>query len=152
MKKFNFRFKAVEKVRQIELDQQIKALALAQQKAQAIEAEIRKMHEMIRLEIERVRKSLISNWSDLEKDMQQVSADFRKNMRAQIDKKRQELMLALQAIERERRKLVQKKKNKQVMEKLHEKEKEDYYAEVRKEETRQLDEAGAALYTITPRD
>ena len=149
MKKFDFRFKAVEQVRQVELDHQIRVMGLAQQKAAAIENGSRKMQEQIRLEIDRVRKGL-SQFSHIQKDMQLVSSDFRKNMRAQINQKRHELMLALQAIERERRKLVQKKKSTQVMEKIHEIEREDYYAEVRKEETRQMDEAGAALWIIDP--
>jgi len=149
LKKFRARFLNVEKVRKIELDRQIKEMALAQRRAQAIELEIRGMHEKIRLEIERVRKG-ITGFSHLEKDMQLISADYRKTTRAQIDSKRQELMLALQAIERERRKVVEKQKRKKIITKLNEHERDDYEENIRREEMRQLDEVGSNSWNFTP--
>ena len=150
MKKFQFRFKAVERVREIELDRQIREMALAQKKVQEIEQEIRGLHERVRQEIERVRKRL-GDFNHLEKDMQMISAEFRNTIRAQIDGKRQELMLALQAVERERRKVVERKKKLQAMEKLHEKEKENYVQEARQTETRELDEVSSNLWGWDPR-
>lgn len=149
MKKFQARFLSVEKVRKIELERQIKEMALAQVRAQAIEQEIRSMHERIRLEIERVRKG-ITGLSHLEKDMQLISAEYRKTTRAQIDSKRKELMLALQAIERERRKVVEKQKRKKIITKLNEREREEYEENVRREEMRQLDEVGSNNWNYTP--
>lgn len=149
MKKFKARFLNLEKVRKIELDRQIKEMALAQRKAQEIELEIRKLHERIRLEIERVRSGLVG-FSHLEKDMQLVSADFRKNTRTLIDAKRKDLILALQAIERERRKVVEKQKRKKIITKLNEHERDDYEENIRREEMRQLDEVGSNSWNYTP--
>jgi len=150
LKKFQARFLSVEKVRKIELDRQIKEMALAQRRAQAIEQEIRSMHERIRLEIERVRKG-ITGLSHLEKDMQLISADYRRTTRAQIDEKRKELMLALQAIERERRKVVEKQKRKKIITKLNEHEREEYEENIRREEMRQLDEVGSNNWSYNPK-
>lgn len=145
MKKFEFRFKAVERVREIELDRQIREMALAQKKVQEIEQEIRTLNDRIRVEIDRLRKRL-GDFNHLEKDVQMISAEFREAMRSQIDGKRKELMLALQAVERERRKVVERKKKLQAMEKLHERERENYVQQSRQTETRELDEISSNLW------
>jgi flagellar export protein FliJ len=149
VKKFEFRFRAVERVREIELDRQIREMAVAQKKVQEIEAQIKSMQERVRHELDRVRKR-VSAMDHLEKDMQLISADFREGIRKCIDEKRQELMLALQAVERERRKVVERKKKLQAMEKLHEREKEIYVEESKRAEMRELDEVGSTLWHRDP--
>jgi flagellar export protein FliJ len=149
LKKFDFRFKAVERVREIELDRQIREMALAQKRVQEIEQEIRSLNERIRLEIDRLRTKM-GDFNHLEKDMQMISAEFRETIRSQIDAKRKELMLALQAVERERRKVVERKKKLQAMEKLHERERENYVQQSRQTETRELDEISSNLWGWDP--
>lgn len=151
MKKFKFRFEAVEKVRKSELDRQVRAMAEAQRKVAQIEGEIRDLQQSIRLEIDRARLQIQSS-SELDSEVQTLSSDFRRAVRSQIDLKRKELVEALHQLERERRKLVEKSKNKKAMERLRENEKEKHYGELRKEEVRQLDEVGANLFVYHSND
>lgn len=143
MKKFRFKFKAVEKVRRIATERQMKELALAIKAQEAIEYQIRELEFQLSQEIDRLSQVATSGEPD---QMQELSVNYRKHLRGQIQKKRDELLTARQRVLLERRKLVEKSKDQKAIEKLKEKERDRYHDEVRKAEVKEMDEVAGSIW------
>lgn len=149
MKKFRFRFEAVEKVRELEREMQIKQVALANQEVERIESEIQGLEERLQQEVNRLNSG--DNGFLANESMRALSSNFRREMRRQIQVKKQELLEARTEVIRERRKLVERQKKKKAMEVLREKEQERYYEEQSKIEAMELDEISGNYFSYRNR-
>lgn len=150
MKKFKFKFSAVEKVRKIEQERQIKAVALAQKKVSEIEAQIEKKKALIQGEINRIQG--VGGKDALNEKLRELSIQYREELRQQIIRKKKELLEAKQIEIRERRELVERQKKKKAMEVLREKEQEKYYDESRKSELQEMDEVSSSTWAYRCRN
>lgn len=150
MKKFKFKFDAVEKVRKIEQERQIKAVAIAQKKVSEIEAQIEKKKNLIQSEIDRIQS--LGGRDALNEKLRELSIQYREELRQQIVRKNKELLEAKQIEIRERRELVERQKKKKAMEVLREKEQEKYYDESRKSELQEMDEVSSNTWAYRCRN
>lgn len=143
MKKFKFRFDAVERVRKIETELQMKELALAMKRQERLEAEIQNLNLLLQEEIERARS--YSEYRNSEQ-LSILSIHYRDNLNLQIQEKKKELHEAKREVIAERRRLIEKSKAEQAIEKLKEKEKENHYDEFQKEEGKSNDEIASNFW------
>lgn len=148
MKKFKFRFEAVERVRKIETEKQMKELALAIQKQEEIEAQIRDLELKIDNELLRIRDLALRGVED---EVRDLSVHFRNHLKSQIRQKREELLRAKHEVLRERKKLIERSKNQKIIEKLKEREKEKHHDELRKIENKEMDEVASNLWSYLRR-
>lgn len=144
MKKFKFRFEAVEKVRKIEMEKQVKAVSLAERGVLRIESQIADLEAKLQNELKRL-ESLVEE-SRLEEEMRELSIHFRENVKRVIRQKKHELLEAKQKLIRERRELIERQKKKKALEILRNKEEETYYDELSKMEAKALDESVAQYW------
>jgi|GEM_PF-4706847 len=149
MKRFKFRFKAVEELRALELERQVKEVALAQRELMRIEAEIENLEARVVNEIKRIQNAPMDD--HLNEEVRELSVNFRKEMRRQIALKRQEALEAKRVLILERRKLIERQKKKKAMEILREKDREHYYEEQNRIETREMDEISSNLWIYRKR-
>ena len=106
MRKFQFRFAGVQKVKKIKLDLQ----------------------------------------GNFTLQMRILSENFREEIRRQIRKKEKEIIQLRTRAEVERRKLVERQRDKQVYDKLEEREMDLYEEEYKREQTKDMDEVASILY------
>lgn len=147
MKRFEFRFEAVAKVRRIEMERQARALAEAQIKVQQIENEIKQIEldrdkEVVRL------KDLVAK-GNFAKQMFELSESYRTGLKKKLNWKRHELRDAEQLVREERDKLIEKEKRRKVIEKVRERDFENYTEEMRRDETKRMDETAGLLWGRT---
>lgn len=140
MKKFHFKLQSVDRVRKIALDQQRKVFSEAQQKVRMLEDERLELIRRLEQEVQRQRAA-----SRLE-DLPELSRNFKKVVRSEILKKDQEILSAKHEVFKQRNLMNERLKDKRVMEKLQEKEKEKYDEELNKLLSQSMDEAGIRLW------
>jgi flagellar export protein FliJ len=143
LRKFKFKFDAVERVRKIETELQMKELAIALKRQERIDAEIENLSILLADEIQRARTSIDYRNSD---QLSMLSVRYRDNLNQQIQEKKKELLEAKREVVAERRHLIEKSKAEQVIEKLKEKEKEKHDDEIRKEESKINDETASNFW------
>ena len=140
MKKFHFKLQSVDRVRKIALDQQRKVFFEAQNKVRLLEDERLELIRRLEQEVQRQRAA-----SRLE-DLPELSRNFKKVVRAEILKKDKEILSAKHEVFKQRNLMNERLKDKRVMEKLREKEKEKYDEELNKLLSQSMDEAGIRLW------
>ena len=144
MKKFKFRFQAVEKLRRLEMEFQVKEVALAERKLLEIESQIEDRERKLREEVLRLKQ--IDLREIRSEALKALSSNYREELRRQVKKLKLDALHAKAEVIRERRKLVEKQKKLRAMEVLEEKDKERYYAELNKLETQELDEISSNFW------
>ena len=144
MKKFKFRFQAVEKLRRLEMEFQVKEVALAERKLLEIESQIEDRERKLREEVLRLKQIGLSEIRN--EALKALSSNYREELRRQVKKLKLDALHAKAEVIRERRKLVEKQKKLRAMEVLEEKDKERYYAELNKLETQELDEISSNFW------
>ncbi|PIR22439.1 MAG: hypothetical protein COV44_07685 [Deltaproteobacteria bacterium CG11_big_fil_rev_8_21_14_0_20_45_16] len=144
MKKFKFRFQAVEKLRRLEMEFQVKEVALAERKVLEIESQIEDRERKLREEILRLKQIDLSEIRN--EVLKALSSNYREELRRQVKKLKFDALNAKAEVIRERRKLVEKQKKLRAMEVLEEKDKERYYAELNRLETQELDEISSNFW------
>jgi flagellar FliJ protein len=144
MKRFEFRFAAVAKVRRVEMERQARALAEAQAKERALEKQIEEIQAIQKSEVGRL-KSLAES-GQLSHQMMEVSEHYRNALKKKQNMARHQLRDCREMVERERQKLIEKEKARQVMEKVREKDYEAYIEEGRRDETQRMDEISSMLW------
>jgi len=143
MKKFEFRFEAVSKVRRIEMERQARVMAEAQMKVKEIESQILSIQNFQGAEVKRLQS--VTSLGHFTEQMMMLSDSFRGDLKKQLNFKRHELRDWENKVREERAKLVEKEKRRQVIEKLREKDLENYKEEWRKDETKRMDEVASQL-------
>jgi flagellar FliJ protein len=138
MKSFKFRLETVLKIRGIERDQQARALALAQREALQIRDEILEMKRRLIEELQRIKR--LSGEGNFTEQILRLSGDYREDLKRKIEKRTQDLNQAAARIEKEREKLIERQKARKAMEKLEEKDRENYELEQRINERKEVDE------------
>ncbi len=150
MKKFKFPLESVLKIRKIEMDQQAKALALAQNQAIEIREKIFSLKKDGDAEVYRLKHLALSG--QINEQMTFVSVQYRNELKRQIQKKTEELNQALRRVEEERRKLVERQKKKKALENLEEKQRENHNEEQRKAENQDMDELAGSRWAYADSD
>ena len=144
MKKFEFRFESVAKVRLIEMERQARALAVAQMKVKKIEDEIAEIWARQDEEVQRQKRVIAEG--RFEEQLVHLSDRFRSGLKKVLTNKRNELRDAENQVTIERDKLLEKERRRKVIEKVRERDLETYEEERKKDETKIMDEvAGLAL-------
>lgn len=138
MQKFQFRFKAVSKVRRIEMERQAKALAAAQADVVRAKTEVAHLKQLIDEEVHRVQD--LVHRGVFESQLLDLSQTYKKGLKFRIDEKIAQQKEFEKKVEQERLKLVEKEKRKKVFDKLEERERETYEEDLRKFECREMDE------------
>ncbi len=144
MKKFQYRFETVAKVRRIEMERQSRIFAETELKVKQIEAEMRELIELQDQEVARLKA--LANRGEILEQLVPIYVRYRENLKRTWSKKRNELRDWQKKAEVERLKLVEKETQRKVMEKLREKDFEIYEEERRKEEIKDQDEVASMLW------
>lgn len=144
MKKFKFRFEAVEKVRRIEMEQQIKEVSLAERKVDRIQSEISQLDQKIAQERNRVKAA--DGMPVLSEILHELSINYVENLRRLIKEKKEALLFAQQELIRQRRQLVEKQKKKKAMEVLREKDEARYYEDMERQLQEQMDDISTKFW------
>lgn len=144
MKKFKFRFQAVERVRKIEMELQAKDLALANQRVNELQQEKEGLEFKLRSERDRLRERTLSEaWGER---LVETSRAYQKDLESRIRAKMDEIVEAKQQVVKERKELIERQKKKTAIDKLKEREQERYYEEQRRQETKMLDEVSTTRF------
>jgi len=144
MKRFQYRFESVAKVRKIEMEKQARVMAEAQLRVKKIQDEMADIARRLDDEVQRLQKVWQSGkWED---QLLQISSAFRDGIKKHLVKKKQELREAEAKVEVERRKLIDKERGRQVMEKIRERDYESYLEEKKKDEAKEMDEVASQRF------
>jgi len=138
VKRFEFRFQSVAKVRKIEMERQARVLAEAQMKVKEIEAQIEALKQKNQDEVARLQDLAIRG--QIPRQMMQLSVMFREQIKRDFKKRLIELREAEAKVREEREKLIEKEKARKVMEKVKERDFENYAEERRRLESKTIDE------------
>jgi flagellar FliJ protein len=149
VKKFKFRLETVAKVRRIEMEQQAKVLALIFQQIAQVKVQIEEFKQLAKEEILRVQT--LSNLGNFTDQMVLVSLNYREGLKRKVIAKLKEIEALELRAEQEKVILIEKTKRKKVIEKLEEREKEQYELETRKTETKDMDEIAGILRDHHPK-
>ena len=125
------------------MEKQARAVALAQQNIIQVQAQINDLYLRTKQEIDRLRE--LAQLGDITSQLMETSMNYRNELKRQIAKKNQELRVCKEKLEQEQRRLIEKEKAKRVFDKFKEKEQEQYEDDVRKTETKALDEIAGIL-------
>lgn len=104
-----------------------------------------KLESHLSQELERLRALPVE--MQIQSNIRQISINFRETMRTKIAEAKAKVLEAQHEVIREQRKVVEKRKRKLVMEKLREKEEEQYYEELRRKEVSDMDEVSSNLWS-----
>ncbi|MEJ6950216.1 flagellar export protein FliJ [Natronospora cellulosivora (SeqCode)] len=135
MKKFKFKLNKVLEVRELEEEEAQNKLLAEQKKAREIESNI--------ISLEKSQEKLYQSIRDSEgKSMQENIAyrNFIQNNRQKIKETERTLLIQEQEVFQSRENYLEKKKKKEVLEKIKEKEYKKYYTEFLIKEQKELDE------------
>jgi flagellar FliJ protein len=140
MKKFQFRLQSVDRVRKIALDQQRKVFFEATEVVRKLDEE--KDHMLRNLEAEVKRQRAASQL----KDLPEISRNYKEVLRQKIAQKEKEILTAKHEVFKQRNIMNDRLKDKKIMEKLRDNEKEKYDAELEKLLSQSMDEVGIRLW------
>ncbi|MBN8554434.1 MAG: flagellar export protein FliJ [Deltaproteobacteria bacterium] len=143
MKKFKFRLETVLKVRRIEMEQQAKALALIYQKISIAKKEIDNFRDLSLQET--LRMSELAKSGNFLDQVTSVSLGYREGLKRKIIQKFKEIEVLEKSAEEEKIKLIEKTKRKKVLEKLEERDREEYEFNAKKDATKEMDEIAGVL-------
>lgn len=138
MKRFEFRFQSVAKVRKIEMERQARVLAEAQMKVKEIEAQIEALKQKNEDEVSRLRELAIRG--QIPRQMMELSVMYRDQIKRDFKRRLIELREAEAKVREERENLIEKEKARKVMEKVKERDFETYAEERRRLESKTIDE------------
>jgi flagellar protein FliJ len=144
MKKFTFRLETLLKVRRIEMEFQARALALAHREVQRARNELSDLKKLQADEVQRVK--VLSEQGQFTKQLLDLSVAYRDELKRKEAKKIQELQALMLKAEEERVKLVEKEKKKKVLDKLKERDLENYNEEQKQSERKEMDELASTRW------
>lgn len=147
MEAFKFRFLSVLKVRRVEMDKQAKNYGLAVQAVQRMRQKIQSIQAQLDAEVRRLRE--LSNRGQFADQLLDLSRTHRKGLLFDLRRSETQLIDLRNKAEHERLLLVEKQKRVKALEQLEEKEREAYEDEIRKRETKQLDELASVRHDFT---
>ncbi|MFP4661044.1 MAG: flagellar export protein FliJ [Halanaerobiales bacterium] len=137
MKKFKFKLNKVLEVRQIEEDQAQNNLVEAQHKAKEIENEIYRLEEVQSDLYQRIRSV-----EDMSLEESMAYREYMQTNRYYIQRTEKNLKSQEKEVENFREHYLEKRKKREILEKIKEKNYKSYYKEVLHKEQKVLDELG----------
>jgi flagellar FliJ protein len=143
-KKFKFRLETLLKVRKIELERQAKVLALIHQRIAQAHMDVNDFRRMQVEEVKRMKelslKALFSH------QLAELSVQYREELKRKEARKIQEIRELMMQAEVEHGKLVENEKKKKILDKLEERDRENYEEELKKSERKEMDETAGSRW------
>jgi flagellar FliJ protein len=144
MKKFKFRLETLLKVRKIELEKQAKILALIHQEIAKGHQDLARLRQLQIDEVKRVKE--LTHRGSFQQAMLMQSIQYRDDLKRQEGRKIKEIQDLMRKADKELAKLVEKEKRKKILDKLEERDRENYEDETKKMELKEMDEVASTRW------